>query len=164
MFSFIKVFLSCINNFFVFFKKKTRPDPKWSFKNLGFFKIKFLSNKLLKYKFYLYLYILVTLSLCPYLDYHFITWYDNETYNMYIMLAVAFLINCLLNFFLKIPTKINFSFKLLVLKLKSLYFYINFFLVRILKFWLFFKDEILAKSFFFNFLKKCFKNFSNYFI
>ena len=164
MFMLINKLISYVELIFNFLKNLTRLGLKQTYKNnLGFFKFKFFSDRSSKYKFFLYTYIFITMSLCPWLDDIFNVWYDFETYNLYYIIFFCFFLNVFLNVFLTIPTKNTLDFKLFFLNLKSFYFYFNSFAVKFLKNFNFLKNEVFYKSFIFNFLKLNLNSFINYF-
>jgi len=164
MFIVINKIIAYIERILNFLKNLTKFSLKQTYKNnLGFFKFKFFSNRATRYKFFLYVYILITMALCPFLDNLFTNWYNVETYNIYYILAFCFLLNYILNMLIVIPTKNTLNFKLLFLQIKSLYLYINNIFIKILKYYLFFKNEVFLKSFFLNFLKSNLSGFLNYF-
>lgn len=164
MFIVINNLISQLNNLWTSLKNTSKIDLQHSYKNnVGSYKSKLFTDKLSKYKYILYIYIFITMTFCPWLDNLFNNWYDLEIYNFYIMLLILFTLNFFLNMIMFIPAKNTLNFKLFFLKLKSFYFYLNSFLVKLNKIYIFFKNEILFKSFFFNFIKLNLIKFSNYF-
>lgn len=160
----INKIISYVENFLNFFRNLTKLSLRQTYKNnLGFFKFKFFSDRSSRYKFYVYFYIFFTMTLCPWLDNLFNNWYDLETYNLYYIIIFSFLFNFLINSIIIIPTKNTLEFRFFFLQIKSFYFYINNLFVIFLKKFIFFKNEVFLKSFFFNFFKLNFNNFSNYF-
>ncbi len=66
MFIVINKIISYFESFLNFFRNTTKLNLKQSYKNnLGFFKFKFFSDRSSRYKFFLYLYIFVTMTFCP---------------------------------------------------------------------------------------------------
>jgi hypothetical protein len=160
----INKLISCVEHFFNFFKNFNKFSLKQTYKNnLGSFKFKFFSDRSSKYKFFLYFYIFITMSFCPWLDNLFNNWYDLETYNLYYVIFFCFFFNYVLNIILIIPTKNTLDFKLFFLNLKSFYFYINNFFFKFLKIFIFLKNEVIFKSFLFNWFLLNFNSFLNYF-
>lgn len=155
-------FIEFISNFF---RNITRVSLKQTYKNnLGFFKLKLISDKISKYRFFVYFYIFITMSLCPWLDDLFNFWYDLETYNIYYIISICSVINYFLNMYLVIPTKNTLNLKLLFLKLKSSHLYVNKLYVIFFKNLIFFKNEIFKKNSIYNFAKKNLNSLFNYFI
>jgi len=144
-------------NALTFFFKKTHSN------NVGIFQLNTLMSKATKYKFILYLYIFVTMALCPYLDNLFNEWFDSEPYNFYYMLFFLILTNILINLLMTIPTKQLLTFKLFFIKIKSFYNYIWLLYCKLNKLIFFLLNEVVFKSFLFNVSKKFLKNICTYF-
>ena len=165
MFILINKLIYLIEQFLNFFRNFTKVSLKQTYKNnIGAFKFKFFSDRCVKYKFFLYFYIFLTMVFCPFLDNLFNNWYDVETYNLYFIIFFCFSLNYVLNMFLTIPTKNTFFFKLFFLKIKSFYFYSNSLLFKFLKIFIFLKNEVFLKSSVFNWFDLNFNNFLNYFV
>ncbi len=132
--------------------------------NIGSFRYKTMLDKITKYRIFLYLYIFITLWLCPYLDNLFFFWYASEANSFYLTIFSLIFINFFINFFISIPTKNTLNFKLFFLKLKSFFYFVNDCFIKFLKLYVFFKNEIFFKSFLFNFLRFNFVKLTNYFV
>jgi len=165
MFMLVNKLISYIELISNFFRNITKLSLKQTYKNnLGSFKFKFFSDRVSKYKFFLYFYIFITMALCPWLDNLFNFWYDSETYNIYYIIFFCSVINYFLNKYLIIPSKDMLNFRLFFLHLKSLYFYLNRLYIKFFKNLIFFKNEVFKKSYIYNFIKSNWYNLSNYFI
>ncbi len=160
----INKLISYVEQFFNFFRNFNKFSLKQTYKNnLGFFKFKFFLDRSAKYKFFLYLYVFLTMTFCPWLDNLFNYWYNLETYNVYYIIFFCFLVNYFLNMFIIIPTKNTLNFKLFFLNIKSFYFYTNNLIFKFLKIFVFLKNEVFLKSFLFNLFSFLTNSFTNYF-
>lgn len=128
------------------------------------FKLILLNFRKTKYKVILYLYVFITMALCPWLDNLFNKWFDSEPYSMYYMFVFLFFLNLLINVVLTIPTKKSLVFDLFFIKIKSIKNYILLTYVKLVKLFFFVKNEIFYKSFIFNFFKKFTNSVCSYFV
>lgn len=156
--------INYVNTFFVFLKNIiTFNFKKPVINNSGISKINSLNNRSSKYKLFLYTYIFTTMALCPWLDNLANDWLNSEPYSFYYMFVFLFLLNFFLNYLISIPSKNTLDLRVFFLKIKSIYFYFSWLLIRFSKVFLFLKNEIFLKSFVFNFTKLNVSNFCNYF-
>lgn len=156
--------MNTVNAFYIYLKNYIKPaSTKALINNSGEFKFNFFKNRATKFKFFLYTYIFFTMMLCPWLDNLFNDWYNKEPYGFYYLVVFLFLFNCVINYFMVIPSKNTLDFKLFFLKIKSFLLYVNYLYLEFLKIFNFLKNEIFLKSFIFNSFSNSFKKFANYF-
>ncbi len=101
-----------------------------------------------KWRFFVNLYILITLIFCPYLDNIYQNWVESEPYHMfYIIFVYSFFNLYLIRFFFTLPGfSFLFDIKQFLLKLKNPAVYLNLVFTNLKKYFLFLMNEKFFNS------------------